>query len=160
MSNVKFEALEALGILGGGFMPIPDVERSRLNDADKVVIDRYNTENRWGLQVCIDLHNCNSVTIRSQDDIHMFAEELVKFIDMKAYGRPQIVRFGEDDRVAGYTLVQLIETSCITAHFSEDTDRAFIDVFSCKSFPPCETAKFCQSFFGAEKGTFKVLFRD
>ena len=52
---------------------------------------------------------------------------------MKAYGEPQIVHFGEDDK-QGYTLVQLIETSNICAHFCDDTGDAYIDVFSCKPY--------------------------
>jgi S-adenosylmethionine/arginine decarboxylase-like enzyme len=65
--------------------------------------------------------------------IEAFARDLVNAIDMKAYGDPQIVHFGSEDK-AGYTLVQLIETSNITAHFSEDTGSAFVNVFSCRWF--------------------------
>jgi S-adenosylmethionine/arginine decarboxylase-like enzyme len=52
---------------------------------------------------------------------------------MVAYGQPMIHHFGSGDK-AGYTLVQLIETSNITAHFCEESGDAFIDVFSCKPF--------------------------
>jgi S-adenosylmethionine/arginine decarboxylase-like enzyme len=43
--------------------------------------------------------------------------------------------FGEGGK-KGYTLVQLIETSNITAHFVEETDAVYLDVFSCKKFKP------------------------
>jgi S-adenosylmethionine/arginine decarboxylase-like enzyme len=36
----------------------------------------------------------------------------------------------------GYTVVQLIETSNITAHFVEHTNDIYFDIFSCKSFAP------------------------
>jgi hypothetical protein len=53
----------------------------------------------------------------------------VKEIDMVAFGAPRIVRFGSD-HCKGYTLVQLIQTSNITAHFAEDTNDVYLDVFS------------------------------
>jgi S-adenosylmethionine/arginine decarboxylase-like enzyme len=62
-----------------------------------------------------------------------FAKTLVERIDMKAYGEPQVVHFGEDDK-QGFTLVQLIETSNIVAHFCDDTGNFYMDVFSCKPY--------------------------
>jgi len=147
------------------FMQIIPIGKDELLDKmmhefDELIIKRYNEKGGWGLHVCVDLRQCNSVTIRSKDDIERFAEDLVNFIDMKRYGRPIIARFGDNDEVAGYSLVQLIETSCITGHFAEESDRAFIDIFSCKEFRPYEAARFCKSYFGAVEGQFKVLFRD
>jgi S-adenosylmethionine/arginine decarboxylase-like enzyme len=52
---------------------------------------------------------------------------------MVPFGEPQIVMFGSGNK-KGYTLVQLIETSNITAHFVEETDDLYLDVFSCKEF--------------------------
>ena len=54
---------------------------------------------------------------------------------MVAYGSPQIVMFGTGNK-KGYTLVQLIETSNICAHFVEESDDMYLDVFSCKPFNP------------------------
>ena len=54
---------------------------------------------------------------------------------MIAYGEPQIVMFGTGNK-KGYTLVQLIETSNICAHFVEETNDMYLDVFSCKPFNP------------------------
>jgi len=52
---------------------------------------------------------------------------------MVPYGLPQIVMFGSGNK-KGYTLVQLIETSNICAHFVEETDDMYLDIFSCKKF--------------------------
>ena len=69
---------------------------------------------------------------------------------MKAYGDPIVVDFGEDPKVSGFSAMQLIETSDITAHFSNKTNRAYIDVFSCKPFYPYKTAEFCKTSFKAK----------
>ena len=52
---------------------------------------------------------------------------------MKAYGQPQLVKFGDGNKY-GYTLVQLIETSSIVAHFCEEDNAMYLDIFSCKDF--------------------------
>ncbi len=78
---------------------------------------------------------------------------------MKRFGEPVVVRFGADPRVQGYSLAQLIETSLISGHFAEDTDRAFIDLFSCKEYPPQKTAEYCRKYFGAKGMEYSVTFR-
>ena len=78
---------------------------------------------------------------------------------MKRFGDPIVVRFGADPRVQGYSLAQLVETSLVSGHFVEDTNRAFIDVFSCKEYPPKNTAEFCQEYFGAQGLKYSVVFR-
>ena len=89
----------------------------------------------WGKHLIIDAANCGASSIRSHQNIYNFTKHLVKRIDMVAYGEPQIVMFGTGNK-KGYTLVQLIETSNITAHFVEETNDMYLDVFSCKDFDP------------------------
>jgi S-adenosylmethionine/arginine decarboxylase-like enzyme len=87
----------------------------------------------WGQHLILDVEKCNPSLIRSPQQIKAFVKELVPAIGMKAFGEPRIVRFGTE-RVKGYTLVQLIETSDITCHFSEEDNSAYFDLFSCKPF--------------------------
>ena len=51
----------------------------------------------------------------------------------------------------GYTLVQLLETSNITAHFVEETNDMYLDVFSCKSFDKRVAFKVIIDFFHPKK---------
>ncbi|MBI2587402.1 S-adenosylmethionine decarboxylase, partial [Candidatus Amesbacteria bacterium] len=68
--------------------------------------------------------------------------------------------FGHDNPIAsGYSLVQLIETSSVTAHFSEYKKAVYLNIFSCKWFDPDKTAEFCQEWFGATSFRKKVLQR-
>ena len=100
----------------------------------------------WGLHSIHNLYRCNPFLIRCPTNISNFASHLVKEIDMIPFGKPQVVFFGKDNK-AGYTLVQLIETSNITGHFVEEDNSAFIDVFSCKEFDPKDVEKVLQLFF-------------
>lgn len=87
----------------------------------------------WGYHLLINAGDCDHDAIRSKPHIAAFVKELVKTIDMVAFGPPRIVRFGSGTKM-GYTLVQLIETSDITCHFSEETGAVYFDCFSCKPF--------------------------
>ena len=52
---------------------------------------------------------------------------------MNAYGAPLLEHFAEHlPEAAGYSLVQLIETSAITGHFCDRSGDAYVDIFSCK----------------------------
>jgi len=77
-----------------------------------------------------------------------FAKTLVKRIDMVAFGQPQVVMFGSGNK-KGYTLVQLIETSNITAHFVEENNSMYLDVFSCKDFNADVVKEAVTEFFDA-----------
>ena len=103
----------------------------------------------WGWELQLDCGVCNPINIRDPLLIKAFARDLVKAIDMVAFGEPIVVHFGEEDKM-GYTLVQLIETSNITAHFSEDTSSAFINVFSCKPFDKEVVKEVVKNYFESE----------
>jgi len=100
----------------------------------------------WGFETTLDISGCNHEFICNPDKIKDFNNKLVKLLDMIPYGDPLLVRFGKDDK-SGYTLVQLIQTSNITAHFSEDTNCAYINIFSCKDYDGEEASLFTFKFF-------------
>ena len=100
----------------------------------------------WGYHLILDCARCSPSKIRNKYVIEHFARALVKKIDMVAYGLPQVEHFGSGNK-GGYTLVQLIETSNITAHFVEETDDIYLDVFSCKPFNPIHVEDLVQQTF-------------
>ena len=87
----------------------------------------------WGYHLICDAADCDRAAVTDAEHIANFARDLVKAIDMVAYGEPQVIHFGEDNK-AGYTLVQLIETSNIMAHFCDDSGDCYLDIFSCKPY--------------------------
>ena len=101
----------------------------------------------WGYHLMLDCSKCLPSTIRCAPHITKFAKTLVKKIDMVPHGEPQVVHFGWGDK-CGYTLVQLIETSNITAHFCEETNDMYLDVFSCKPFNPSDVEAVVSEHFG------------
>ena len=127
---------------------------------DRRIMDRYAALNPWGMATGIDLGGCDPQRIRDAACIHRFVVELCDLIQMNRFGEPVIVRFGEDPRVSGYSLAQLIETSLISGHFAEDSDSAYIDIFSCKAYPPYLAGQFCRDWFGAVTMRVNVAMRD
>ncbi len=112
----------------------------------------------WGLSASIDLQNCDPDTIRSRNKIQAYVVALCDLIGMKRYGDCQIVHFGEG-RVAGYSMTQLIETSLISGHFANATNRAYLDIFSCKGYDPAVVEAFSREFFGAASSASSVTLR-
>lgn len=104
----------------------------------------------WGLLTSVDLYGCNPEIIRDSEKIRRYVIELCDLIEMKRFGECQVVHFGEDERVAGFSMVQLIETSLISGHFANLTNAAYIDVFSCKPYDPDQVARFTKDYFQAE----------
>jgi hypothetical protein len=108
------------------------------------------SETYWGYHLIINAGKCDKNAIKDHDTVYKFAKELVERIDMVAYGEPQIVNFGSGNK-EGFTLVQLIETSNICAHFCNDTGDMYLDVFSCKPFTKGDVFFMVNKYFLPEK---------
>ena len=106
----------------------------------------------------LDAAGCSPKMISCPKVVDSFARSLVKRIDMVPYGNPQVVMFGSGNK-KGYTLVQLIETSNITAHFVEENNSMYLDVFSCKDFDPEVVKEAVHEFFDAKYFNSKVVLR-
>ncbi len=127
---------------------------------DDEIVAKYKEITPWGMSVSIDLHSADPKMMRDAKVITKFMKDLVKYIDMKAYGEPIVVNFGDTPLVAGYSALQLIETSSLTAHFANSTNSIHLDIFSCKYFRPNQAALWCKEYFkAAELKEASVVFR-
>lgn len=131
------------------------------NDILKTIptIDQFEKLGAWGLYCSVDIHNCDPEIIRDAEMIRQYAIQLCDLIKMKRFGETQVVHFGEDERVAGFSMVQLIETSMISGHFANLTNTAYIDIFSCKYYDPEVAAQFSLSYFKGSDYTLNVALR-
>src|SRR3990167_4576172 len=108
---------------------------------------KFQPEACWGVSCSVDVKNCDPAIIRDAAKIKEYVVELCQLIEMKRFGECQVVHFGEDEKVAGFSMVQLIETSLISGHFANATNAAYIDIFSCKTYDPAVVAAFTKEFF-------------
>ncbi|MFO7885359.1 MAG: S-adenosylmethionine decarboxylase [Desulfobacteraceae bacterium] len=113
----------------------------------------------WGVAASIDIYECNPDKIRDAKLIRQFVVELCDLIEMKRFGETQVVHFGEDEKVAGFSMVQLIETSLISAHFANLTNTTYLDVFSCKVYNPETVKAFSKNYFGGSTARLNVTYR-
>jgi len=116
-------------------------------------------ETFWGMASAIDIYDCTPEIIRDADAIRRFVVELCDLIEMKRFGKTQVIHFGEDEKVAGFSMTQLIETSLISGHFANLTNTVYLDVFSCKPYPPETVRQFAQHFFGGISSRLNVTYR-
>lgn len=113
----------------------------------------------WGMELQLDLYKCDPDIIKSKYWIRKFSEQLCDGIKVTRYGKPIIVNFGEDPRVVGYSLAQLIETSLVSGHFVNKTNTVYLNIFSCKKFDAKKALKFSKAFFKAKKVRSRVTYR-
>ena len=114
----------------------------------KSIVEQAVEQSVWGIASSFDIYNCNPETIRDAEKIKQFVKELCDLIEMRRFGDTVVVHFGEDEKVAGFSMTQLIETSLISAHFANQTNTTYLDVFSCKPYDPEVVREFAEKFFG------------
>jgi S-adenosylmethionine/arginine decarboxylase-like enzyme len=126
---------------------------------DAFYLEEYKNKKPWGLTVSIDLKNCNKSKMTDAGYIKQFVKDLCELIEMKRFGETTVVNFGTEERVAGFSMTQLIETSLISAHFANASRAIYLDVFSCKAFPPYKVAEFAKEKFEASDYSININFR-
>lgn len=105
----------------------------------------------WGEHLILDCAAGND-NIKDRQQVYNFIKELVPAIEMKAFGEPVIEHFAShaEDK-AGFSLVQLIETSCITGHFVNSSGDFYLDIFSCKCVDEKITMDIVNKYFAPKK---------
>ena len=113
----------------------------------------------WGISSSIDLYDCDLALMQDAEAIREFVRILCDRINMRRYRETQVVYFGDDPRVTGFSMTQLIETSLISAHFADASCAIYLDVFSCAPYEPEEAAKFAAQYFKAQTYNINVVYR-
>lgn len=114
----------------------------------------------WGKILLLDLYGCPKHLIDEPVNILAFKNALIPAIDMKSYGEPKLEHFAtHSDDAAGYSLVQLIETSALTAHFAENLGQIYLEIFSCKDFDEDDVIRIAHNFFKFTSYDMKSLYR-
>ena len=110
----------------------------------------FNKSKMWGMSTSLDLYDCNPDTIRDAQLIKEYVKQLCDLIEMKTYGECHVVHFGDDPKVTGFSMTQLIETSLVSGHFANNTNAAYLDIFSCKWYDVKKVKVFSKKFFEAK----------
>ena len=114
----------------------------------------------FGLELILDLHDCDPKVIGSRQKLREYAVRLCRLLKMKRYGKTLTPHFGHADPLtSGYSMLQFIETSSITGHFSELTHTAYLNIFSCKEFDTQRARDFTRKFFKAKSLHHRVIVR-
>jgi len=105
----------------------------------------------WGYHLILDCSNLNLESIKDPVLLDSWIRKLVSDIGMKSHGEPVITYNGEEPYHSGYTVVQIITTSSIVAHFIDNPASCYLDVFSCKPFNVEQVKQSMIINFGATK---------
>ena len=114
----------------------------------------------YGYELIMDLYGCDINIISSKKKLQEYTDKLCELIKMEKYGKALIPYFGKNkEYTKGYSLVQLIETSSITGHFSDNWKTAYINIFSCKKYNHLIAKKFTKEFFKARRTKVRFIIR-
>ncbi len=105
----------------------------------------------FGYHLMLDCSGCEINYISNKEHIYQFIKNLVPRIDMISHGDPIIEHLLPGDPKQGYSLMQLITTSNICAHFMELDGTAYFDIFSCKPFDIEIAKKVVEEYFQPKK---------
>ena len=89
----------------------------------------------WGYQLSLDCSGCGTELMQNELLVRVWIDQLVSDIAMTPVGAA-VVEYtaGDHPDKAGFTVVQIIVTSSIVAHFVDASGHIYLDVFSCKDF--------------------------
>ena len=121
---------------------------------------KEDSKKHWGYHTIMDINGVDNSKLKDEKLIIDFIKTLVKKIDMIAVGEPVIKYLLEGQPNAGYSVMQLIETSSITCHFVDKHNSMYLDVFSCKSFNPNDVSDLVEEYFEPTKIEKMMIFRD
>jgi S-adenosylmethionine/arginine decarboxylase-like enzyme len=91
----------------------------------------------WGYHLILNLSDCDLESMKNKEHIQECVNEILEKTDMHPMG-PTIFEYAEftEDHidVAGYTVVQVIITSCLVMHLADNSRGIYFDFFSCKPY--------------------------
>ncbi len=119
----------------------------------------YERKDPWGVLTSVDIYEADTELMQNAEEIKRFVYELCDLIDMKRFGECRIIHFGNDKKVEGFSMTQMIETSLISGHFANASGRIYLDVFSCKFYEPRQVAEFATSFFKGDNYKIHIAMR-
>jgi S-adenosylmethionine/arginine decarboxylase-like enzyme len=103
----------------------------------------------FGTELLLDLGGCDPAIINDPRRLADYTVQLIKLIDMEAYGDPDVVEFGKG-KLRGWTLIQKMTTSNITIHAWPDAAGALINVHSCRPYDTAAATEFTRKYFDVE----------
>ncbi|MGE5465047.1 MAG: S-adenosylmethionine decarboxylase [Syntrophothermus sp.] len=130
-----------------------------INSIERTKESKESEVEYWGVSSCINLYDCDLALMQNAEAIRKFVVLLCDRIKMRRYGETQVVFFGDEPRVQGFSMTQLIETSLISAHFADASRAIYLDVFSCAPYDPEATARFAAVYFKAGDYQYEVVYR-
>ena len=119
----------------------------------------FDEQKIWGMSTSLDLYRCCPDKIRDAEYIKQYVKDLCDLIEMKRFGECLVIHFGEDPKVSGFSMTQLIETSLISGHFANNTNAAYLDIFSCKWYDVEKIVKFSKLKFKSDYAVHRVTKR-
>ena len=148
---------------------LPSGVQNRAARCDKKVMDRdtlpitwtkvSQDTNSWGVSTSVDLYDCNADLIKDSDHIKGFVKGVCEQLDISGQENAPLVYCDENQTASGFSVIQSAGPAGISGHFAHGTQRAYLDIFSCKQYEPRKIAEFALSYFKSSHYKMRVALR-
>lgn len=112
----------------------------------------------WGFHAILDCNACDVAKLQDPENILSWLENVMHTIGLVAAAPVLIQQTGANDPArAGFSVMQLVEASSITAHFVDDGGHIYIDILSNKEYDPNVIEALIKQYFGSNTIVKKIL---
>lgn len=119
----------------------------------------FHNVHAWGLHTSIDLQQCNSELIRSEESIKKYLQLLCEHLNIIQVHEPHIFHVGDTEQTSGYTFTLHSAGTTILGRIIDQKDSVHLDIIKDALFDPNPIIVFTQSFFQTTKYLMQVHFR-
>lgn len=114
----------------------------------------------WGYHFLLNAGGCPKELITDKQRVIDFTYELIKEIDMEIHGEPWVEHFATHDPTkGGFTMLAMISTSNLAAHFVDETGEVYLDVHSCKTFSEETVNRVFAKYFSPKAVSSSMIYR-
>lgn len=115
--------------------------------------------NPWGLSAAVDVYDCSPEMIKDPDCIKKFVSMLAKTLGIIDQKKGPLFYYDENETVAGFSMIEPLETIGISGHFAHEIHAAYLDIFSCNKYEPRQLAELALSYFRGRHYKLQVMLR-
>ena len=130
-----------------------------MSGCDEVLLAQFHDEQPWGIDIAVDLCACNLALLSDPAYIRVFVEDLCEKCHVRREGELSLTQHREAEHITGYTLVQVVQSAHLVAHFIFQNNAMYVSLVTCAFASPIQCAVLCQQWFAAQHVRLSVVFR-
>lgn len=128
-----------------------EIDCSKEYALEQVIEQRYQPGSIAGLELSIDLYDCDVEKIRTAPAIKEYILTVCKLLKLRTFDLPTIAHFSENKKATGYSFILHAAQGTFWGRFSNHNNRAIISIFLHDIFNAYKITELTRHYFHAKK---------